>query len=92
MDEKTKSNDEKRAILNRLKRIEGQVKGIHKMVEEEASCKEILMQIAAVRSAMNSVGGVVIENYSKKCLVGGEGAPCTDDLDELLKSILTFVK
>ena len=62
---KTKDNE---AIIKRLRRIEGQVKGIQKMVEEEKYCGDILIQIAAARAAINSVGGLILENYMKDCL------------------------
>ena len=56
-------NNENEAIIKRLRRIEGQVKGIQKMIEEGKYCGDILIQISAVRSAMNSVGGLILENH-----------------------------
>ncbi len=58
----------KEDILKRLRRVEGQVKGIQRMVEEEKLCSDILVQIAAARSAINKVGGIILENHSKNCL------------------------
>lgn len=49
-------SEERQSLLNRLKRIEGQVRGISKMISEEQDCAEILMQIAAVKAAVNKVG------------------------------------
>ena len=54
--------------LIRLRKIEGQIKGIQKMIEEQKSCGDILIQISAARSALNSVGGIVLENYMKNCI------------------------
>ncbi|UMZ75474.1 metal-sensitive transcriptional regulator [Natranaerofaba carboxydovora] len=60
--------DQKTLILNRLKRIEGQIKGIRKMVEEDKCCTNILMQTNAVRSAVNNVGTIILEHHLKECL------------------------
>ena len=59
-------------IQIRLRKIEGQVKGIEKMVSSEVCCKNILVQVAAVRAAMNKVGGLVLERYTKNCLLHGD--------------------
>jgi CsoR family transcriptional regulator, copper-sensing transcriptional repressor len=56
-------------VLNRLARIEGHVRAVKKMVENDVSCPEVLVQIAAVRSALNSVGRVILEDHLKSCLV-----------------------
>jgi DNA-binding FrmR family transcriptional regulator len=57
-----------RAVLNRLSRIEGHVRSIKKMVEEERDCSDVLIQIAAVRSAIDRVGRVVLEDHLESCL------------------------
>lgn len=86
-------SQEKEALLKRLRRIEGQVKGIHKMIEDERYCNDILVQIAAVRSAINKVGGIVLENHLKGCvknsLIYGD-----DDkaIDELIDTMVKFIK
>jgi CsoR family transcriptional regulator, copper-sensing transcriptional repressor len=56
-------------VLNRLARIEGHVRGIKRMVEEDTPCPDVLMQIAAVRSALNSVGRVILEDHLQSCMV-----------------------
>lgn len=81
-------------IIKRLRRIEGQVKGIQKMVESDQNCSDILIQIAAVRAAINKVGGLMLENYSKSCIAKA----ATQELDnekeisELIDVILKFMK
>ena len=55
------------AVLKRLKRIEGQLRGLQKMVVEERECESIVTQLAAVRSAIDSVGALVLNNYIKIC-------------------------
>ncbi len=60
--------EEKEAILNRINRIEGQIKGISRMLREEKYCSEVLMQIAAVRSALHSLGVQLIKGHLSGCL------------------------
>lgn len=55
------------AIVKRLKRIEGQVRGLQKMVIEERDCEDIVTQLAAVRSAIDNCGALVLNNYIKLC-------------------------
>jgi DNA-binding FrmR family transcriptional regulator len=57
------------AVLNRLARIEGHVRGIKRLVEEDTPCPEVLVQIAAVRSALNSVGQIILEDHLRSCMV-----------------------
>jgi DNA-binding FrmR family transcriptional regulator len=80
--------DKKQDISRRLKRIEGQVKGIQKMLEEDKSCTDILTQIAAVRAAVNKVGGMVLEGYSKTCI---QNAVSAEDRERVLKDLLDTV-
>ena len=68
MDKKLAKNNDKEAIIKRLNRIEGQVKGIQKMVEDERYCVDILVQISAIRSAINRVGNIILENHIKGCI------------------------
>ena len=87
---KTNDND---AIIKRLRRIEGQVKGIQKMVGEGKCCGDILIQIAAVRSAMNSVGGLILENYMKDCLKSYlDGESGDETLDSLVDTMVKYTK
>jgi DNA-binding FrmR family transcriptional regulator len=65
---KEKTPEETRdAIVKRLKRIEGQVRGLQKMVIEERDCEDIVTQLAAVRSAIDNVGALVLNNYINIC-------------------------
>ena len=76
-------------IIRRLKRIEGQVRGIQKMMEEDQGCTEILTQVAAIRSAINKVGSVVLEKYSKNCIID----PLTsEDKDKKIKELMETVQ
>lgn len=85
--------EDKAAVIRRLRRIEGQVKGIQKMVEEDKFCGDILVQIAAVRSALNNAGGLILENYMKNCLedhLQGDGED--GNLDQLIDILLKYSK
>jgi len=61
-------------IVKRLRRIEGQVRGLQKMLAEERECESIVTQLAAVRSAIDSVGALVLNNYIKICAPKGSEA------------------
>jgi len=63
---KHQNND---AVINRLSRIEGHVRGIKRMVEEDTPCPDLLVQVAAVRSALNSVGQIILEDHLRNCMV-----------------------
>lgn len=83
----------KKDILNRLKRIEGQVKGIEKMIDGDSNCKDILVQVAAVRSAITKVGGIVLENSAKNCFVYSETEQYNDKkVEELVSTLMMFMK
>lgn len=86
-------SDEKEVLLKRLRRIEGQVKGIQKMIEEERYCNDILIQIAAIRSAINKVGGIVLENHLKGCVKHNLINDDSDEvIDELIDTMVKFIK
>ncbi len=85
--------DVRKDIQNRLRRIEGQVKGVEKMIDSEANCKDVLIQIAAIRSALNKVGGIVLENYAKDC-INTNDSNCfpKDKIDDMMEALLMFIK
>lgn len=91
MDEQKIENKED--ILKRLRRIEGQVKGIQKMIDEDQYCVDILTQVAAVRAAINRVGSLILEKHSMTCI---ENAATAEDkkkvLSELAKTMQSFMK
>lgn len=85
-----KSNEvDKQDILKRLKRIEGQVKGIQRMIEEEKYCVDILTQVAAVRAAINKVGGLILEKHSKSCM---QSAILSDDKEKAIEDLIDTVQ
>jgi DNA-binding FrmR family transcriptional regulator len=88
-----KPNVSKGDILNRFKRIEGQVKGIQRMIEEDKNCIDILTQISAVRAAINRAGSLMLEAHSMTCI---EEITSSDDRDKAMKelsiAIQSFIK
>lgn len=90
---KEEAMDENKYIIKRLRRIEGQIKGIQNMVEEEKDCRDILIQISAARSAINNAGGLILENYMKNCLESYiQGEKGEEDLDDLVSTLLKYSK
>ncbi len=88
MTTKSCSRKDKGSLILRLRRIEGQVKGIQKMVDEDKDCQDILIQISAAKAALHKVGGLVLEEYIEECLVNQlkEG-----NQEDLLKNLLDLV-
>lgn len=74
-------------VLVRLRRIEGQVRGVQRMVEEERSCREIVNQLAAIKAAIGSLNSVVVECYVRDCL-GDADAPRDETVAELMDVVL----
>jgi DNA-binding FrmR family transcriptional regulator len=82
-----------KAIINRLSRIEGHVRSIKTMVEEERDCADILVQIAAVRSAVSQVGRVVLEDHVESCLLDAAEEGTADEVWlDLKKAFRVYLK
>ena len=97
MEEKKMSEvNDKEALIKRLKRIEGQVKGIQNMVEEERYCVDILVQISAIRSAINKVGTLILDNHVKGCVMSSikndDTEQAEETINELINTINKFTK
>ncbi|WP_373898560.1 metal-sensitive transcriptional regulator [Haloimpatiens sp. FM7315] len=85
--------DPKKDIQIRMRKIEGQVKGIEKMIENDACCKDMLVQVAAVRAAINKVGSLMLQNYAEKCFsYDFEGDSNKDNIEQLIKTVNMFLK
>ena len=74
-------------VLPRLRRIEGQVRGIQRMIETGRDCREIFHQIAAIKAALNGVSAVVLECYAHNCLGENNGVQ-DDNIAELIEVML----
>ncbi|MFR5602213.1 MAG: metal-sensing transcriptional repressor [Lachnospiraceae bacterium] len=83
---------EEKDLLNRLSRIEGQIRGIKSMVEEERYCVDILTQVSAIQAALNSFNKVLLSNHIKSCVVEDIQEGNYEVVDELCKTIQKFMK
>lgn len=92
--EKTKerSPDEFKSLINRLNRIEGQVRGIRGMVEKNAYCIDILTQAAAVSAALSSFSKELLSSHIKTCVADDIRAGKNETIDELLDAIQKLMK
>ena len=83
---KTKERTEKeyKDLINRLSRIEGQVRGIRKMVESDCYCPDILVQVAAANAALNSFNKVLLANHIRTCVVDDIREGKDETIDELV--------
>lgn len=86
---KTTVQPNKQQLLNRLKRVEGQVRGVHQMVENDRYCVDILHQISAIQSAMNKVSLALLEDHTQHCVVK---AIKEQDGDAAIKELMSVVK
>jgi len=88
--------DNKPALVKRLHRIEGQVRGIEKMVEDDRYCIDILTQIGAVSTAIESLALEILDDHVKHCVAGalasGDAADAGQKIDELLAAVRRFAK
>lgn len=91
---KTKERSEKeyKDLIHRLNRIEGQIRGIKGMVEKNAYCTDILMQVAAVNAALNSFNKVLLANHIKTCVTKDIQEGREETVDELLKTLQKLMK
>ena len=86
----------KEALIKRLHRIEGQVRGVERMVDEDRYCIDILTQIAAVQSALDSLAFRILDDHVKHCvaraLASGDVAEATVKANELLEAVHRFAR
>ena len=95
-EKKLSSKNDKADLIKRLKRIEGQVKGIQKMIDDERYCMDVLIQISAAKAAMNRVGNIILENHIKGCVSESIRNDSDEESDkvigELMDNIYKFMK
>ena len=91
---KTKERSEKeyKDLINRLNRIEGQIRGIKGMVEKDAYCTDILMQVAAANAALNSFNKVLLANHIKSCVTEDIRQRKEETVDELVATLQKLMK
>lgn len=89
---KTRSEKEYKDLMNRLKRIEGQVRGIQGMLEKDTYCTDILMQVAAVGAALNSFSKALLAEHVRTCVAENIRAGNDEVIDELVILLQKLMK
>ena len=89
---KERSAEEVTALVHRLNRIEGQVRGLQRMLEEDAYCPDILVQASAVNSALNSFSRTLLANHLHSCVTEDIRAGRDEAVDELMETLKKMMK
>ena len=89
---KERSEKEYKDLIHRLNRIEGQIRGIRNMVEQDAYCPDILIQVAAANAALNSFNKVLLGNHLRTCVANDIREGHDETIDELLKVLQRLMK
>ena len=89
---KVRNEKEIKDLMNRLNRIEGQIRGIKRMLEEDAYCIDIINQVSAANCALNSFTKVILANHIKSCVAEDVKEGREEKLDELVKTLQKLMK
>ena len=89
---KKRSEEEYKSLIHRLNRIEGQIRGIRGMVEKDIYCADILVQVAAVNSALNGFSKELLAQHVRTCVADDLRAGSEEKLDELIKLLPKLMK
>lgn len=89
---KERSEEERKKLINRLSRIEGQIRGIRSMVEHDVYCTDILTQSAAVTAAMNAFNKELLSNHIKTCVAEDIREGKDETVDELVSTLQKLMK
>lgn len=85
-------SDEKKKVLNRIKRINGQVEAVGRMIDNEEYCVDVLMQISAATGALAKVGQIVLENHLKTCVMEAMKNDDEADRNQKLEELITLFR
>ena len=88
----THTHENTKAVINRLSRAIGHLESIRRMVEEGRDCSEVLIQLSAVKSAINNTGKVILQDHIQHCIVDAVKDGDMEALEELNKAIDRFMK
>ena len=89
---KHRSEEERKALINRLSRIEGQVRGIRTMVENDAYCPDILTQVSAAQAALNAFNRELLAAHIRTCVADDIRAGKDETIDELVQTLQKLMK
>ena len=89
---KMRTEDEKRALVSRLRRVEGQIRGIERMIEEDAYCPDVLIQVSAATNALRSFNKQLLSCHIKSCVAGDIRAGRDEAIDEFVGVLEKLMK
>lgn len=92
MSEHTHHHTETKNVINRLSRATGHLEAIKKMVEEGRDCGDVLIQLAAVRSAINNIGKIILADHMEHCIADAIESGDREELDKFNDAIAKFLK
>ena len=87
-----REENEKRTLNNRINRIEGQLKGIKKMIQEDAYCNDVLIQLSAIENSIKSLSNLILENHLYSCVTKDLENGKLETLDEIISLFKRFNK
>ena len=85
-------HENQRAVINRLARAIGHLEKVKRMVEEGYDCSEVLIQLAAVRSALDNTGKVILKDHMRHCMVDAVAAGDTEAIEDLCEAVDKYMK
>jgi CsoR family transcriptional regulator, copper-sensing transcriptional repressor len=85
------TEEERRRIINRLRRLEGQIRGLQTMVDSGKGCDAVLTQVMAAKSALNQIGLLIVGHAMKSCLAAGTATTKDEIVDEALSVLMRYV-
>jgi DNA-binding FrmR family transcriptional regulator len=86
------SDDEKKKLNNRLRRVIGQVEAVGRMIEDEEYCVDILMQLSAATGALNKVGQIILEQHIRTCVSDAIKSGNAKERDEKIEELMTVFR
>ena len=89
---KVRNENERHDLMNRLKRIEGQVRGLQRMLDEDAYCPDILVQAAAANAALNAFNKELLSNHIRTCVVNDIREGKDETIDELMDTLQKLMR
>lgn len=90
MEQNARGEHEKEAVLARLRRIEGQIRGIQRMIEEDRDCEAIVTQLMAARAALDRAGLVIMSRHIERCLLEADAQTSRARLERIIGLFLRF--
>ena len=80
-------SQEREALLKRLRRLEGQVRGVQRMVEDDRYCIDVVTQITAIQAALDKVALGLLEDHTRHCVIGADGTDQEERTEELMATV-----